>query len=188
MRYLQGLVYLLLIVLLLPDAVWEKVVNQLHLLRKREIVRSETSSVLGDSLNSEIAEGPAAKNVKALIDDNGILFPKVVYSQAVHETANFTSTIFKENNNCFGMKRSQRGWATEENRGHASYASIEESVRDYASYQRMILYMAKEQGYIINSDEEYLWLLDNLPFGKGRRYAEDPNYTKSLRAHMKKLK
>ena len=76
----------------------------------------------------------------------------------------------------------------EENRGHASYASIEESVRDYASYQRMILYMAKEQGYIINSDEQYLWLLDNLPFGKGSRYAEDPNYTKSLRAHMKKLK
>lgn len=188
MKYVTGLVYLLLIVLLLPDAVWEKVVNQLHLLRKREIVQSESSIISRDSLNSEIAEGPAAKNVKALIDDNGILFPKVVYSQAVHETANFTSTIFKENNNCFGMKRSQRGWATEENRGHASYASIEESVRDYAAYQRMILYMAKQHGYIINSDEQYLWLLDNLPFDKGSRYAEDPNYTKSLRSHMKKLK
>ena len=188
MRYLQGLVYLLLIILLLPDSVWEKVVNQLHLLRKREIVQSETSSVLRDSLNSEKTEGPAAKRVKALIDDNGILFPKVVYSQAVHETANFTSTIFKENNNCFGMKLSSRGWALEENRGHASYASIEESVREYAAYQRMILFMAKEQGYIINSDEQYLWLLDNLPFGNGMRYAEDPNYTKSLRSHMKKLK
>jgi len=50
------------------------------------------------------------------------------------------------------------------------------------------LYMAKEQSYIINSDEQYLWLLDNLPFDKGSRYAEDPNYTKSLRLHMKKLK
>lgn len=187
MKYVTGLVYLLLIILLLPDAVWEKVVNQLHLLRKREIVHSESSVISRDSLNSE-TEGPAAKKVKALIDDNGILFPKVVYSQAIHETANFTSTIFKENNNCFGMKLSQRGWAMEENRGHASYASIEESVREYAAYQRMILFMAKEQSYIINSDEQYLWLLDNLPFDKGSRYAEDPNYTKSLRLHMKKLK
>jgi len=86
------------------------------------------------------------------------------------------------------MKLSGRGWALEEKRGHASYKSIEESVRDYAAYQRMILFMAKQQGYIINSDEQYLWLLDNLPFGGGSRYAEDPNYTKSLRFHMQKLK
>lgn len=141
-------------------------------------------------MSSEVTEGQVqtGKKVRALIDDNGILFPKVVYSQAIHETSNFSSKIFQDNHNCFGMKLSGRGWALEENRGHASYKTIEESVRDYAAYQRMILFMAKQQGYIINSDEQYLWLLDNLPFGKGSRYAEDPDYTKSLRFHMKKLK
>jgi hypothetical protein len=86
------------------------------------------------------------------------------------------------------MKLSQRGWATEENKGHAQYESVDLCIRDYASYQRYILYLAKKQGYVINSEIDYLWLLDNLPFDNGSRYAEDPKYTERLKEHMKKLK
>ena len=62
----------------------------------------------------------------------------IVYSQAKLESGNFSSKIFKENNNLFGMKRARQRatTATGENRGHATYSSwrqyIEYLGRNYA--------------------------------------------------------
>lgn len=66
-------------------------------------------------------------------------------AQAAHETANFTSSIFKENNNLFGMKRPviRQTTAIGENKGHAVYSSIEDSIKDMALY-------FKRRGYLSN--------------------------------------
>lgn len=58
---------------------------------------------------------------------------KYVTAQAAHESANFTSFIFKNNNNCFGMKYAGQALATEKN-GYANYKSIEDCIQDYKNY------------------------------------------------------
>lgn len=61
----------------------------------------------------------------------------LVYAQARLESANFTSVIFKENNNLFGMKFPERRPTTAigVNRGHAVYKDWRHSVIDYALMQ-----------------------------------------------------
>jgi len=71
--------------------------------------------------------------------------------------------------------------------GHANYANVYQSLKDYRRYQRMILRLARKQGYIIKSEEDYLWLLEHLPQCKNCRYAEDLQYTNKLRRLLKEL-
>jgi len=63
---------------------------------------------------------------------------KYVFAQAAFETGNFTSDIFKENNNLFGMKlpRVRQTLATGENRGHATFKSIADSIEDFALFHK----------------------------------------------------
>lgn len=76
-----------------------------------------------------------AANVYGLLLDNGFDpdTAKILTAQAAHETGNFTSIIFRENNNCFGMKlpKQRKTLATGENRGHAVFSSIIDSVGDF---------------------------------------------------------
>ena len=69
----------------------------------------------------------------------------MIFAQAAHETGNFTSDIFKENNNLFGMKlaRVRKTTAIGENRGHAVYASIEDCIKDYWLYNKAFNYLAE---------------------------------------------
>lgn len=94
--------------------------------------------------------------------------PHIVLAQARLETGNFTSTIFKESNNIFGMKRAYRRPSTAigTHRNHAKYNHWKDSVLDFALYKA---YVAQ------NKDEvQYMALL-------GNSYAEDPNYTRKVR-------
>jgi uncharacterized FlgJ-related protein len=61
---------------------------------------------------------------------------KMITAQAAHETGNFTSTIFRLNNNPFGMKlpESRRTTAIGERSGHALYSSMESAAQDYWLY------------------------------------------------------
>ena len=67
----------------------------------------------------------------------GIKYPETVLSQARLETGNFTSDIFKENNNLFGMKVAEKRPTTAigVNRQHAAYRNWKDSVVDYALFQ-----------------------------------------------------
>jgi hypothetical protein len=67
---------------------------------------------------------------------------KLITSQAAHETGNFSSKIFKENNNLFGMKlaKKRRTLAIGEQYGHAKFKSIEDSVKDYKIYHKELGY------------------------------------------------
>ena len=55
-------------------------------------------------------------------------------SLAAFETAGFTSKVFKTNNNAFGYKYVGQSIATGENLGYAQYASVKDSVTEFAAY------------------------------------------------------
>lgn len=62
----------------------------------------------------------------------------LIYAQAKHETGNFNSKIFHENNNLFGMRQAKirKNYATGTNRNHAIYKNLFDSVRDYFERQK----------------------------------------------------
>lgn len=70
-----------------------------------------------------------------------IKYPETVLAQARLETGNFTSDIFKENHNLFGMKVAGKRptSAIGEHRGHAKYQDWKDSVVDYALFQSYII-------------------------------------------------
>lgn len=61
---------------------------------------------------------------------------KMIISQAAFETGNFTSRIFKQNHNLFGMKlpKLRNTLATGEKFGHATFNSDFDSIKDYKLY------------------------------------------------------
>ena len=92
----------------------------------------------------------------------------LIYAQAKLETGNFSSDIFKFNNNLFGMKQSfkTKGGFIElgTERGHAFYKNKFDSIRDY--------FIRQKNGFNIqafNSDE----YIENTILSN---YAEDVNY------------
>lgn len=104
-----------------------------------------------------------------LLKDLNVKFPHIVLAQSIVETGHWTSRIFKENHNLFGMKeayvRVHTAKGTQHN--HAYYENWIESVYDYAFYQ--CRYLSS-----ISTEEEYFQYLS-------RSYAEAPNYIQSLK-------
>lgn len=103
------------------------------------------------------------------IKDLNIKFPHVVLAQAKLETGNYSSRIFQENNNLFGMKeasvRCHTSLGTQYK--HAFYQNWRESVLDYALYQSTYLSTFK-------TEKQYYRYLD-------RSYAESGNYSETLK-------
>ena len=101
---------------------------------------------------------------------------RLLTAQAAHETGNFTSAIFKENNNLFGMKRPviRQTTAIGENKGHAVYPSIQDSIKDMALYLKSRGYLSnystidayvkelKGKSYFADSQENYKTGLNNF--------------------------
>lgn len=96
-------------------------------------------------------------------------YPHIVYAQSVLETNNFTSRIFIENNNLFGMKeakiRNTLALGTQYN--HAYYNSWWESLLDFALWYSSYARKCK-------TEKEYYDLLSNI-------YAEDPEYVEKIK-------
>lgn len=103
-----------------------------------------------------------------------IKFPHIVLAQAKLETGNFTSKVFRENNNLFGMKESSMRITTSKGteNNHAYYNNWYESLLDYSFYQ--CRYLSNLQ-----TEEQYLQYL-------GQSYAESPEYVKILTGMIKK--
>jgi flagellum-specific peptidoglycan hydrolase FlgJ len=95
-------------------------------------------------------------------------FPHIVYAQAIHETNNFKSNIFIENNNLFGMKEAvvRINTAKGTQYDHAFYDNWKESLYDYALYSSRYLSS-------ITSEAEYLQYLNT-------NYAADVEYVSKL--------
>lgn len=96
-------------------------------------------------------------------------FPHIVYAQSLLETGKFTSPLFKENNNLFGMKeavvRLTTSLGTED--GHAIYKTWKESLTDYALYCATYLNS-------LDTEDDYIGYLS-------QKYAKDPEYGKKIR-------
>jgi flagellum-specific peptidoglycan hydrolase FlgJ len=101
--------------------------------------------------------------------------PQSVLAQAVLETNEFKSNIFKENNNLFGMKEATKRPTTNSGveNGHAYYNSWRESVQDYAMFAAAYL-------NDIKTEEEYFQYLR-------ANYAEDSMYVEKLKKIIKEF-
>jgi hypothetical protein len=62
------------------------------------------------------------------------LLAKFITAQAAHESANFTSLIFKQNNNCFGYGYNYKGGDRTMKSNYFYYESLEDCVADYTNY------------------------------------------------------
>lgn len=102
---------------------------------------------------------------------------KLLYAQTYHETGNFTSKVFKENKNLFGMRqpKKRQTLATGTQHSHATFQSYKDSIVDY-------FYRQKEFNISNVDDGEYM-----LATVKSR-YAEDSKYMEKWQAIKDKIK
>lgn len=169
---------------------WEKVLNKpvvsyvigsvviismmvIGLSIKNTIITPEVKPVLVEVPDTMYVDTTFSKEklVKA-IDDMGLEFPHIVYAQAVLETGNFTSDIFRYNHNMFGMKRAYKRPSTciATARGHGAYTDWENSLVDYAL--RQSYYRASK----MRTDRDYYNHLESSG------YAESPTYIQKLKS------
>jgi len=116
---------------------------------------------------------------EALIDllrSSNIKYPYIVLAQAKIESGNYTSKVFRENNNLFGMKepnvRTTTALGTKNS--HAYYLDWVSSVYDYAMFQNN-----RMQG--IDSESEYYAKLAD-------GYAADSTYAAVIKKTVDSLK
>jgi hypothetical protein len=111
-----------------------------------------------------------------LLKTLNVKYPYIVLAQAKIESGHYTSKIFKENHNLFGMKeaRVRINTANGTQYNHAYYSNWRESVYDYAFYQ--CRYLGR-----VNTEQEYFTYL-------GQSYAEAPNYVQSLKVMIEREK
>lgn len=103
---------------------------------------------------------------------SGIKFPEVVFAQAVLETGHFTSKLFRDANNLFGMKVPKKRETLaigKRNGGYAVFESWESSVSDYYLWQEYFL-----RNKTISSQKEYFSLLNRV-------YSTNKKYVVSLK-------
>ena len=103
-------------------------------------------------------------------------YPHIVYAQAMLESGNFTSKIFRENNNMFGMKqaRVRINLAKSTQYNHAYFETWEDCLLDFAFHRAT--YFSK-----LKTEQDYYNYL-------GKYYAEDPSYVGKLKSMVNKHK
>ena len=126
---------------------------------------------INDTLNNFSED----KLIEMLVSLN-VKFPHIVLAQSKLETGNYSSKIFKENNNLFGMKEARVRIHTSKGTqfNHAYYSHWRESVYDYAFYQCRYL------STLHTEDEYYAYL--------SKSYAEATNYVNILKSMVIKEK
>ena len=117
----------------------------------------------------EFSEDKLIRKLKEL----NVKYPHIVLAQAKLESNNYSSRIFIDNNNLFGMKeaRVRVNLAKGTQHKHAYYNTWQESVLDYAFW--MATYGSK-----CKTEQQYYDLLNG--------YAEDSNYQAKLKNVIKK--
>lgn len=151
----------LLVLLLMLCAVYLYLKNRI-----RKISELTFSTMTGNEKSKEIASEVYAQLLQTFPEQ----IAQYVTAQAAFETGNFTSRIFYENNNLFGMKLAKKRETTAkgENRGHAVYDNIKDSIQDFVLYYKAFGYPAnfktirdyitaiKQKKYFASDLEDYL--------------------------------
>jgi len=127
------------------------------------------------NINDTLNDFSEDKLIDILVSLN-IKFPHIVLAQAKLESGNYSSKIFKENHNLFGMKEARVRIHTSKGTqfNHAYYSHWRESVYDYAFYQCRYL------STLHTEDEYYTYL--------SKSYAEATNYVNILKSMVIKEK
>lgn len=88
-------------------------------------------------ISNDIKDELTDESLMQFLKDCNVKFPDIVFKQAILESKHFTSNIFKQNSNLFGMRISTSRPTTHkgDNLGFAFYHSWKESVLDYALWQ-----------------------------------------------------
>lgn len=111
----------------------------------------------------------------------GIRYPAAVFAQAAHETGGFSSAIYYENKNLWGLKVPYHrptlalGW----HRGHAKFASYDDCIREYKAWQDKYLPRYERTFGGVATNEKYVRFL------KYSGFAEDPAYDKRVLHYVK---
>jgi flagellum-specific peptidoglycan hydrolase FlgJ len=105
-----------------------------------------------------------------ILESYGIKHAWVVMAQECHETGWFSSPVYREGFNRFGMKVSSRSFHIGQHRGHAKYRSHEDSIKDYKAWQDRRLQLNSW----VKTDDDYIRMLMKVG------YAEDPDYDQKL--------
>lgn len=130
----------------------------------------------------------AAKMWRHLID-SGVApdAAKIIVAQSMHETGKFTSSLFKNYNNAFGMKQPHVRPTTSlksSPTGFATYASVESSVDDLLKWIEYNKVNPKENTQQLADVRSYTaWL-------KEKGYYEDTftNYYSAVQKHYNSIK
>lgn len=104
-----------------------------------------------------------------LLNNCNIKYPYIVLAQAKLESSNFTSKIFRQNHNMFGMRKAHQRITTAqtEKDTYAYYETWTDCVYDYCLYQSSVMCnVINEEGYFVKL---------------GEKYAEDPLYVSKLK-------
>lgn len=119
------------------------------------------------------------ENLVKIMMDSGIQHVDVVLAQAILESGNFKSVIFRTKNNMFGMKMPGKRSTTATNergyKGYATYKNWVDCVRDYKLYQD---YVTKNKNV---SKSKYLSII-------ARSYSESQGYVEKLHKIMSQNK
>lgn len=117
-------------------------------------------------------ETPTPERIKQELINLNVQNVDVVYAQILIESGNFTSNIWKNNNNCSGMKvaKTRPTTAIGEQFNHAMYKNWRDGLLDIALWQSC---------YARNlTKEQYLKVI-------GEIYAEDENYLTKIKNQLK---
>ena len=117
--------------------------------------------------------------IYSLLQSTGLseVLCKFATAQAAHETSAFSSSIFIQNNNAFGMKWAGQINAKGEKSGYANYNSVNNSVADFVAWWTRKRSSLLSLPLYVNSIESYVRFLKN------NNYFEDTeeNYLKGCK-------
>jgi uncharacterized FlgJ-related protein len=135
------------------------------------VLTSSTKNV--EAVNEEINSSFTREALIEEIKCHGFKYPDLILAQALLETGHFKSTIFKENNNLFGMKQPRKRYTLckGSNLKHGVYDNWKISVEDRMIYDTLYL---KDM-----TRTQYLKFLDNV-------YCKSGYYSRTLENLIKK--
>jgi uncharacterized FlgJ-related protein len=112
------------------------------------------------------------------LEKHKIKFSHIVLAQAILESSNFKSQLFRSNKNALGMRVAAQRFTFAINShdygAYAKYESVENCILDYKAFQI-------QNALFITTDAEYFKLLESI-------YAEDQIYISKLKQIIKKNK
>lgn len=160
-----------------------------YLIKQKQQVE-ETEDVEAEEMEEEPADEPTKE--ARIIDNYKIIrgslpdsvpdeFIKILTAQAIHETGFFTSKLYIENNNMFGMTQPviRETLSIGQKDGFANFTSLEDSVKD------MLLYLKE-----FKLKPNYKEVKDYVKDIREKGYFTDTylNYFNAMRSHLTKVK